>query len=42
MWPAGALTGIGGSMQVAIAALGVLVLGLVTRPSVRSHMSLAG
>ncbi|OGS44452.1 MAG: hypothetical protein A3K76_03580 [Euryarchaeota archaeon RBG_13_57_23] len=36
----GALSGIGGALQIVITVLGVVVLGLVTRPSVRSHMRL--
>lgn len=36
----GALTGIGGAMQVTIAVLGVAVLALVTRPSVKAFMRL--
>ncbi|MEW5747603.1 MAG: hypothetical protein AB1793_02275 [Candidatus Thermoplasmatota archaeon] len=38
----GALTGIGGAMQVTIAVLGVAVLALVTRPSVKSYARLEG
>lgn len=36
----GFLTGIGGAMQLMIAILGLLILSLVTRPSVRAHLRL--
>ena len=38
----GALTGIGGAMQAIITALGVAMLAMVTRPSVRSYARLDG
>ncbi len=38
----GVLTGIGGAMQVTITVLGVAVLALVTRPSVKSYARLEG
>lgn len=37
----GPLTGIGGALQVIITLLGLLVLGLVSRPSVRAYLRLA-
>lgn len=36
----GFVTGIGGVLQVIITVLGIAVLALVTRPSVRSFMKL--
>ena len=38
----GPLGGIGGALQVIITLLGILILGLVSRPSVRDHMKLDG
>jgi len=38
----GPLTGIGGVMQIIITLMGLLILGLVTRPSMRFDMKLEG